>query len=248
MSNNNPNNITAKFYDISSSHFKGYSLILEELETIQKYCKKSGNILDIGCGTGRHLIPLIKNGFNVTGIDSSKGMLDELKKKGGAEATLIQDDFLKFKFHEGQKFDLIIMFWNTFNEICLNQKSARLLLSKSLSLLSTGGKILINSDNLENINPKFFDFSNKIEAEGLIIDYHWQTQNYIPQTNTSVSNESITISKDGKVLTTKETSITQRWWIFLEYEKMAKSLQLKCRKIKLKGNDELYILLEKNNE
>lgn len=38
-------------------------------------------IIDIACGTGVTLIPLIKNGYKVTGLDISKPMLNVLKRK-----------------------------------------------------------------------------------------------------------------------------------------------------------------------
>jgi cyclopropane fatty-acyl-phospholipid synthase-like methyltransferase len=45
--------------------------ILRELEV-----KRNENILDVGCGTGRHSIELVKRGYNVTGIDLSEDMLN----------------------------------------------------------------------------------------------------------------------------------------------------------------------------
>src|SRR5260221_7397314 len=35
------------------------------------------DILDMGCGTGRHAIELAKRGYLVTGVDISRGMLAE---------------------------------------------------------------------------------------------------------------------------------------------------------------------------
>lgn len=37
-------------------------------------------ILDVGCGVGRHAIELARRGHNVTGIDISAGMLDEARR------------------------------------------------------------------------------------------------------------------------------------------------------------------------
>ena len=37
-----------------------------------------GKTLDIGCGTGRFLLPLLKQGHQAVGIDSSDAMLDEI--------------------------------------------------------------------------------------------------------------------------------------------------------------------------
>src|SRR5512134_2492676 len=38
-------------------------------------------ILDIACGTGAALVPLILAGYRVTGIDISEAMLDVLRRK-----------------------------------------------------------------------------------------------------------------------------------------------------------------------
>jgi SAM-dependent methyltransferase len=38
-------------------------------------------ILDMCCGTGRHYIPLTREGYDVTGLDASQNMLNVLKRK-----------------------------------------------------------------------------------------------------------------------------------------------------------------------
>ena len=45
--------------------------------------KPGANILDVGCGTGRHSIELAKRGFKVTGLDLSEKMLEVAKTNGG---------------------------------------------------------------------------------------------------------------------------------------------------------------------
>lgn|SRR3989344_271777 len=75
------------------------------LRLISKYKKsKSENLLDIGCGTGSHLLYLRRN-FNCTGIDLSNQMLKiaKMKVKG---VRFKQADMTNFKFEE--KFDIII--------------------------------------------------------------------------------------------------------------------------------------------
>src|SRR5213078_20861 len=44
------------------------------------------NVLDLGCGTGRHSLWLVEAGATVTGVDFSEGMLAEARRKPGAEA------------------------------------------------------------------------------------------------------------------------------------------------------------------
>lgn len=45
-----------------------------------------GPVLDLACGTGRLALLLARDGFEVTGIDRSTGMLNQFQKKLGAES------------------------------------------------------------------------------------------------------------------------------------------------------------------
>lgn len=47
-------------------------------------------VLDIGIGTGRASLPLAREGFAVTGIDSSAAMLDETRRQAGAVPITLQ--------------------------------------------------------------------------------------------------------------------------------------------------------------
>ena len=71
---------------------------------------KSIKILDIGCGTGRHVIELSKRGYNVKGIDLSDSQLARAKEK--AEKQGLKIDFLKYDARDlpfNNEFDLVIM-------------------------------------------------------------------------------------------------------------------------------------------
>ena len=45
------------------------------------------SVLDLGCGTGRHSVWLARAGATVTGVDFSEGMLEEARRKPGAETV-----------------------------------------------------------------------------------------------------------------------------------------------------------------
>jgi SAM-dependent methyltransferase len=49
-------------------------------------------LLDVGCGTGSGLAPMIERGYEVTGVDVSPGMLEIARDKLGADVPLIAED------------------------------------------------------------------------------------------------------------------------------------------------------------
>ncbi|MBN1527295.1 MAG: class I SAM-dependent methyltransferase [Candidatus Omnitrophica bacterium] len=71
---------------------------------------KSLKILDIGCGTGRHVIELTKRGYNVIGIDLSEPLLKRAREKAQEQGLAIdfqKQDARNLSFEN--KFDLAIM-------------------------------------------------------------------------------------------------------------------------------------------
>ena len=76
-------------------------------EMAKKYCKN--NVLEIACGSGRISFPLIESGFNFTGFDNSRDMLQifnqkmESKKIPKKNVSILQADMRNFKIKK--KFD-----------------------------------------------------------------------------------------------------------------------------------------------
>jgi ubiquinone/menaquinone biosynthesis C-methylase UbiE len=72
---------------------------------------KAKRILDLGCGTGRHVIALAKKGFEVYGIDIAKNALNLAKerlKEEGLKAKLKVGDFYKKLPYKDKFFDGVI--------------------------------------------------------------------------------------------------------------------------------------------
>jgi SAM-dependent methyltransferase len=49
-------------------------------------------LLDVACGTGNTLLPMIERGYTVTGVDVSEAMLAEAERKTGGGARLVAAD------------------------------------------------------------------------------------------------------------------------------------------------------------
>lgn len=67
------------------------------------------SVLDLGCGTGRHALWLAAAGATVTAVDFSEGMLDEARRKPGAERVqfLCHDVHSRLPLGDGE-FDLVV--------------------------------------------------------------------------------------------------------------------------------------------
>jgi len=67
---------TARYYDLQYGDFP------EDVEFYLETAKMAGGpILECMCGTGRILIPLAENGYEILGVDRSPAMLDECARK-----------------------------------------------------------------------------------------------------------------------------------------------------------------------
>jgi ubiquinone/menaquinone biosynthesis C-methylase UbiE len=69
-----------------------------QIQFLQEMLKKNGWVLDLACGTGRHLIPLSNEGYVVVGLDISPNLL-RIAKTRWREAQLVRADlrFLPFQ-------------------------------------------------------------------------------------------------------------------------------------------------------
>jgi len=71
---------------------------------------KTLQILDVGCGTGRHSIELAKRGFSLTGIDLSESLLEKAREKAkqnGLKIDFFRHDARHIPFEN--RFDAAIM-------------------------------------------------------------------------------------------------------------------------------------------
>jgi len=86
----------ARFYDLLYAD-KDYAAECRLLERVfaENGVRPDANILDLGCGTGGHVVPLAEAGHGVTGVDRSSKMLEIARGKAaaaGVEPTLVLGD------------------------------------------------------------------------------------------------------------------------------------------------------------
>ena len=133
-----------EFYDILHAG-------LPDVDSYLEFARKFGpEVLELGSGTGRILIPLARAGFHVTGVDCSDDMLLRCQAKLGMEdetvrsrVTVIKQDITQL--HLKKQFDLIIAPCNMINHFLEHTTLIKALQSVKRHLKPTGVFILDNS-------------------------------------------------------------------------------------------------------
>ncbi len=117
----------AHYYDLTHAD------LTEDIDFILDLARQSnGPILELGCGSGRLLLPLARAGFTVTGVDNSTTMLARARAALQQEplavqnrVTLLQADMTQMELANG-RFALTIIPYNTFMHLDSAQKMAAL--------------------------------------------------------------------------------------------------------------------------
>ena len=123
---------------------------------------RTRQILDVGCGTGRHAIELTRRGYHVTGIDLSEDQLRKAREKAGnegIEVTFLQQDARDFSFNN--PFDLVIMICEGAFALMETDEMNFRILQNAERLLKQGGKFIFTTLNaLFPLHHSVKDFTN----------------------------------------------------------------------------------------
>lgn len=124
---------------------------------------KSIQILDIGCGTGRHAIELSKRGYSVTGIDLSQSQIDRAIKKSkeiGVSINFSVADARKLDFHS--EFNLVIMICEGGFSLMETDEMNYQILKNASQALKSNGKFIFTA--LNGLFPLFNSIGNFINS------------------------------------------------------------------------------------
>jgi SAM-dependent methyltransferase len=123
-----------------------------------------GRVLELGCGTGRVLIPVARAGKEITGIDTSRRMLARCRLNLANEppevrknAILFEDDMRRLPF--AGLFSLIMIPFRPLQHL-LSVEDQRQTLDSAYRLLMPDGKLVFD---VINPDPRYFVDETRVE-------------------------------------------------------------------------------------
>ena len=142
----NDYDLIAPFYDIEHAHFD------EDLNLYTNFAELCGSpLLELACGSGRLLVPLAREGYELTGVDNSAGMLKLAQHaleqaKVAAQCTLVHENMSNL--HLGEKFRLAFIALGSFGHVC-TRKEQRQTLAAVREHLTPGGRFILDISNAD---------------------------------------------------------------------------------------------------
>jgi 2-polyprenyl-3-methyl-5-hydroxy-6-metoxy-1,4-benzoquinol methylase len=210
----------------------------KEAELIEKYCnlKQKDSILDLGCGNGRHLFALAKNGFRVCGVDYVESLIDFIKNKTiqlpDYNIRYINGDCRTIRLSE--EFDAVICLYDVIGTYVDNSENLKVM-ENIVRHLKPGGRALISVMNYEltkSIAKHFF--SLKMQPYKLLelpaSDAMEKTGNVFNPDNYAIDNDTCVVYRReqftiGNLLPT-ELVVRDRRFRMKEIEEMCQEVGL----------------------
>ena len=150
----------------------------------------SGRVLDLACGPGRHALPLAARGFDVTAVDGSTYLLDELRQRCESQdlsMAIHHADMRSFESENG--FDLVLSMHTSFGyfededeDLELLRRIHGQLRPEGQLLLDVAGKEYIvrqieplmvrelGDDQFLIEQPEVFDSCSRLETDWTLVD------------------------------------------------------------------------------
>ena len=106
---------TARFYDAAYGEASAQRADAVFYQTLA--AETGGPVLELGCGTGRALLPIAAGGIECAGVDLSPAMLAQFKRKPGAAAVKLSCASMESFDLGAQRFRLIFSAFRAFQHL-----------------------------------------------------------------------------------------------------------------------------------
>lgn len=131
---------------------------------------KSDRVLDMACGSGRHMIHLQRYANQVVGLDFSRSLLRHAATSLGGNAALVRGDMRALPFFSA--FDAVCNFFTSFGYFCDDRENESVVAQVERALKPNGRFLL------DHINPDFTERtlvprSTRSHGEYRIEEHRW---------------------------------------------------------------------------
>ncbi|MCL4215486.1 MAG: methyltransferase domain-containing protein [Candidatus Hydrogenedentes bacterium] len=126
--------------------------------------------LDLACGTGRHLVHLVKLSKHAVGLDYSTDLLALARRGLGPAAALVQGDMRDLPFQNS--FDAVLCFFTSFGyflDEAENQQTARCI----ARALKPGGRFFIDHMNAGYVSAHLEPETRRSAEDLTILEERW---------------------------------------------------------------------------
>ena len=131
-------------------YFAGSPLFDFDTTLLAEWFARPGRLLDIGCGTARHVIEFARQGHHVVGMDLSEHMLEVARQKmarAGVTAPLVRADMMDLSLlFRPDTFDYAACMFSTLGLVA-GHANRRVFLTDVADVLRPGGKLALHVHN-----------------------------------------------------------------------------------------------------
>ena len=128
------------------------SFTKQQIQFIKNTVGKGGLVLDLACGTGRHTIPLSKEGYGVVGLDVSLKLL-KIAKHRSPQIQLVKGDMRHLPFN-GEVFSTAVSMDTSFGYLPSETADLQSLIELHKTLRQ-GGLLILDVFNKERMINKY---------------------------------------------------------------------------------------------
>jgi len=152
----------APVYDAFTGHYESEAWIADLVKLLDHHGLTGRRLLDVGCGTGTSFLPMLAQGWEVTGCDISPAMLTRAREKAGEAPQLAVADMLALP--EFGQFDLVWALDDAINYLLSSAELEKALVGMRANLAPTG--LLLFDVNELQAYRTFFAETTVVEREG----------------------------------------------------------------------------------
>jgi SAM-dependent methyltransferase len=152
----------APVYDDFTGHYESEAWIADLVKILESHGLTGKRLLDVGCGTGTSFMPMLAQGWEVTGCDISTAMLALGREKAGSAVQLSLADMLDLP--EFGQFDLVWALDDAINYL-LSPKELEQALRGMRANLAPSGLLLFDVNELQAYRT-FFAETTVVERGG----------------------------------------------------------------------------------